>query len=80
MQRKPNRFIAVMQAAMKEPAFRCYFLDFNERVSAVETFDAASDGHAVRTAIVMLYADPRHGSVELWSRGTCIFRCKRRFN
>jgi hypothetical protein len=52
-------------------------MDFDGRILAVETFDAVSAAHAMRTALVLLYADPAHGSVELWVHGKLLARYKR---
>lgn len=80
MSRVHNGVLMVIDSAIEEPTFRCYFIDFNGRVCAVERFDAASDHHAIQTALVLFHGDLTLASLELWSREKLIFCYKRLSN
>jgi hypothetical protein len=61
------------------PAFRCYFLDANDRIAgSPEIIDADGLNEAIDRALDMLRARPSHHAVELWDGGRRVIPATRR--
>ncbi len=48
--------------------YRCYFLDREGRISALEVVECGSDDEARRMALLMLGERPHHFTVEVWDQ------------
>jgi len=48
------------------PAYRCYFLDDGNHISAAEVIDADALNEAIDKALGMLKERPHHRAIELW--------------
>jgi hypothetical protein len=47
-------------------AYRCYFLDGQDHITAVENIQADALGVAIEQALAMLKARPHHHAIEIW--------------
>ncbi len=48
--------------------YRCYFLDKEARISALEVVECGSDDEARQMALKMLAERPHHFTVEVWDQ------------
>lgn len=47
-------------------SYRCYFLDEDDHIRAVESIDAEALSDAIATALTILKQRPHHSGIELW--------------
>ncbi len=55
-------------------SYRCYFLDKDGRISALEVVECDSDDEARQMALQMLRQRPHHFAVEVWDQARRIVR------
>lgn len=48
------------------PSYRCYFLNGEDHIQAVENIEADAVSEAIDHALAMLEARPQHRSIEVW--------------
>ena len=46
--------------------YRCFFLNEDDHIKAVEIIEAGAVGEAIESALAMLRARPHHRAIELW--------------
>lgn len=59
------------------PRFRCFFIDWSDKVGGFEPCECESEGEAMNRAVEMLRARPEAAAVELWESGIFIARIPR---